>query len=69
MAVARQFNASGTPAFFINGRFLAGARSAPEIRQVVQEELDRAKAMVAAGTPRGEVLNKLMETALTEVEK
>lgn len=69
MAVARQFNANGTPAFFVNGRFVAGARSAPELRQLVKEELDRAKALVAAGTPRGQVLDKVMETALTEVAK
>lgn len=69
MAVARQFNANGTPAFFINGRFLAGARSGPEIRQVVQEELERAKALIAAGTPRAQVFDKVMEIALTEVEK
>ena len=69
MALARQFNANGTPAFFINGRFLAGARSAPEMRQIVKEELDRAKALVTAGTPRAQVFDKVMERALTEVAK
>ena len=69
MALAKRFGAQGTPAFFINGRFLAGARSAPEIRSIVEQELERARAQVEAGTPRGEVFAKLMAAAKTEVAK
>jgi protein-disulfide isomerase len=44
--------ATGTPAFFINGRKLSGAQPFENFRVVVEEELRKAEALVAAGTPR-----------------
>lgn len=40
----------GTPAFFINGRFLSGARPADHFRVVIDEELALAKKRIRAGT-------------------
>jgi protein-disulfide isomerase len=41
-----------TPTFYINGRFLSGAQPIDAFRAVIDEELARAQARVAAGTPR-----------------
>ncbi len=46
-AVARQFGAGGTPAFFINGRPLSGARPFEQFDALVKEELAKAKKFVA----------------------
>ena len=35
--------ARGTPAFFINGRFLSGAQPLPAFTRIIDEELDKAK--------------------------
>jgi len=42
--LANQFGARGTPAFFINGRFLSGAQPFPAFDALVEEELKKAKA-------------------------
>ncbi len=66
-AVARTFRVRGTPAAFVNGRFLGGAQPAAVFDGIIAEERARAQALVDGGTPRGEVFAKLMETALPEV--
>jgi protein-disulfide isomerase len=45
-AVARQFGAGGTPAFFINGRFLSGARPFDQFDALIKEELAKAEKFV-----------------------
>ena len=42
---------NGTPAFFVNGRFLSGAQPFEKFDQLVREELAKAKA---SGIPRAE---------------
>lgn len=42
--------AGGTPAFFINGRFLGGNRPFPHFQKLIDEELKKAEARVAQGT-------------------
>ena len=41
--VAARLGARGTPAFFINGRFLSGAQPLPAFQAIVDEELKKAK--------------------------
>ena len=41
--------ARGTPAFFINGRFLSGARPVEHFKTLIDEELKKAKASGVAG--------------------
>ena len=41
---AVSLGARGTPAFFINGRFLSGAQPLPAFQALVDEELKKAKA-------------------------
>jgi protein-disulfide isomerase len=40
---------SGTPAFYINGRFLSGARPIDQFKAVVDEELEKANERIAKG--------------------
>lgn len=43
MAQAAKLGARGTPAFFINGRFLSGAQPFPAFKAIIDEELKKAK--------------------------
>jgi protein-disulfide isomerase len=43
IAKAAQLGARGTPAFFINGRFLSGAQPLPAFQALIDEELKKAK--------------------------
>ena len=42
----------GTPAFYINGRFLSGARPAHMFEQIIDQELAKANRTIRAGTVR-----------------
>lgn len=42
-----RFGVTGTPAFFINGRFLSGAQPVEQFRALVDEELAKAKQRIA----------------------
>ena len=50
-ALALRLGARGTPAFFVNGRFLGGAQPFAKFKALIDEELARAKA---SGTPRAD---------------
>ncbi len=53
--------ATGTPAFFINGRKISGAQPIDVFKRTIDEELGKAQAMVAQGTPADQVYAKVME--------
>lgn len=63
MDEATDFNARGTPHFFVNGQRLAGAQPFEKFKELIDKKLAEAKALVAKGTPRAEVYAKIMETA------
>ena len=65
--LARSLGASGTPAFFINGRNLRGAQPLPAFTAVIDEELKRAKDLVAKGTSRDKVYAAATAKGLTKV--
>lgn len=44
------FKASGTPHFFVNGRRLVGAQPIDKFKSMIDEEIVKARALVAAGT-------------------
>ena len=67
--LAAQFGARGTPNFFVNGRQISGARPFDAFKKVIDEEIKKAKALIKAGTPRGQVYAKLTEKGLTKAEK
>jgi protein-disulfide isomerase len=62
-----KIGARGTPAFFINGKFLSGAQPFEMFKTKIDEELKGAEALVAKGTPKAKVYDALMKDAKTEV--
>lgn len=62
---ADDLKAGGTPHFFINGRRLVGAQPVEKFRAMIDEEVQKAEALVRAGTPAARVYEKLMATAKT----
>ncbi len=46
-----QVGARGTPAFFINGRFLSGAQPIDRFKAVIDQELKKANERIEKGTP------------------
>jgi protein-disulfide isomerase len=66
-AEAMRVGARGTPAFFINGRFLSGAQPLKAFQRVIDEELKVADQLIAGGTERSAVYTKLMKDARSGV--
>jgi protein-disulfide isomerase len=56
-----KLGARGTPAFFINGRFLSGAQPVANFKKVIDEELKRADEELKKGTPKDKLYGKLIE--------
>ena len=54
-ALAGKLGANGTPAFFINGRFLSGAQPIDNFKALIDEELAKAEALTRSGTPANQV--------------
>jgi protein-disulfide isomerase len=61
---AVRFTTGGTPWFFINGRSLRGAQPIEAFKQAIDEELRKANALLAAGTPRAELYAALTKAGL-----
>ncbi len=63
-ALAAKVGASGTPAFFINGRFLSGAQPIDNFKAIIDDELTKAEAMVKAGTRPNQVYAAIIAKGL-----
>lgn len=50
-ATLQNLGTSGTPTFYINGRYLVGAQPVEMFRTLIDEELAKADKAIAAGTP------------------
>lgn len=61
VALAQDFEARGTPHFFINGVRLSGAQPLPNFVALVDAQLKVASALVAQGTPRGNVYEEIIK--------
>lgn len=59
---AAKFGIRGTPAFFVNGRYLGGRQSPSAFNAIINEELDRAKKFVER---RGDTRKRLYEDMLS----
>lgn len=59
--------ARGTPAFFINGRFISGAQPLDAFEIAIDAALVEARKKVKSGTPRKSLYKTLMKDALTKV--
>ncbi len=59
-AELRKFKVSGTPAFFINGKFVGGALPKEGFKQIIDEQLKKAEAsgVAAAQYYQNEVMGK-----------
>ncbi|RKG92030.1 DsbA family protein [Corallococcus terminator] len=60
-ALASQLGANGTPAFFINGRFLSGAQPIDNFKSLIDEELAKAEGLVKSGVAPGQVYARTIE--------
>lgn len=67
IALAQQFGISGTPAFFINGRYLSGAVSYTTLEDVFNQRLVEAKTRVAGGAT--DVYAAILEEGESSVKK
>jgi protein-disulfide isomerase len=61
MELANDFQARGTPHFFINGVRLAGAQPFDKFKSVIDEQLASAKALVAKGVPRSKIYEEVVK--------
>jgi protein-disulfide isomerase len=62
--LAQTLGVRGTPTLFVNGRRVVGAQPWDRIKVVIDEELARADAKLAAGTSRGRLYAALIEGGL-----
>lgn len=49
--MAQALGASGTPAFFVNGEFISGAKDTKEFKTIIDTHLAKADKLVARGVP------------------
>jgi protein-disulfide isomerase len=66
--LARRLGVTGTPSFFINGRFQRGFRSAERLAGLVESELKRAREKRREGVRRADLYEALMADAVPESE-
>jgi protein-disulfide isomerase len=60
----------GTPAFFINGRYLSGAQPIDRFVAVIDEELKKANEKIQAGTPAASYYQQVvLDKGLKQLEK
>ena len=64
-----KIGARGTPAFFINGKFLSGAQPYEAFKAKIDAELKTAEGLIAKGTPKAKVYDAIMKEAKTELPK
>jgi protein-disulfide isomerase len=66
-AAGGKIGARGTPAFFINGKFLSGAQPLERFKSVIDEELKKAEELAKKVGGKGKVYDAIMKTAKAEV--
>jgi protein-disulfide isomerase len=65
--LANHVGVTGTPGFFINGRYANGFNPG-QVPAMVAEELERAAELAKEGVPRGEIVTRIMADAVPEQE-
>jgi protein-disulfide isomerase len=66
-AAGKKIGAMGTPAFFINGKFLSGAQPFEAFQGKIDAELENAHRLAAGGTPKSHLYQVIMKQARAEV--
>jgi len=64
---ARELGATGTPAFFINGKHLSGAQPLEKFKLAIDAEIVEADKLIAGGTSRTRLYDELMGKAVPGV--
>jgi protein-disulfide isomerase len=59
MELANDFQARGTPHFFINGMRLSGAQPLDKFKEVIDAQLAKAKAVLARGVPKAKIYEEI----------
>ncbi len=62
-ALMQSLGVTSTPTMFVNGRKVVGALPLAQLRPIIEEELEKAKALVATGVQPKGVYAKLQERA------
>jgi protein-disulfide isomerase len=57
--LSEDFQASGTPHFFINGRRLVGAQPEEKFDKIIDEEIAKAQALISKGTKPSDIYDAL----------
>jgi len=60
MRELQQLGVGATPAFFVNGRYLSGAMPLESFVSIIEDELKKANAAIAAGTPKAEYYKQMV---------
>jgi protein-disulfide isomerase len=60
-----KLGAGGTPAFFINGRFLSGAQPIDRFKEIIDDELKRADKLIGTGVAKKQIYAALTKNGLT----
>ena len=68
LRTAKRLQLRSTPVFFINGRMLPGARPKHIFRQMIDQELDLAKQLRAAGIPDNELYAHVTKWGYTAIQ-
>jgi len=63
---AKRLGIVGLPAAFVNGLYMAGYADEGTWHGILDEEIARAKELLASGTPRAELYDKIMASASTK---
>jgi protein-disulfide isomerase len=66
IALAGKLGARGTPAFFVNGRFLSGAQPYANFKQLIDSEMAKADDLLKKGTPLARVYDEVTKDGLAE---
>ena len=59
--MSEDFQASGTPHFFVNGRRLVGAQPEEKFDKIIDEEIKKAQDLISKGTKPSEVYEALIK--------
>jgi protein-disulfide isomerase len=59
MTEGKSAGVQGTPAFFVNGVFINGAQPFDNFKKTIDQELQKAQAKIAAGTPKSRIYDEM----------
>lgn len=63
--LAQRLGARGTPAFFINGRFLSGAQPVARFKSIIDEEIKTAEKLAEDGVSKSKLYAAITKNGLT----